>query len=273
MKKSSIKKNANVDDVVAPGTVVSLKVAPCPNTMRTKLKYTERVSLTATSGIYTQQFWKLNGMFDPNYSGTGTQPEGFDQWMTLYDRFRVYKSKIKVTITTVGSTAALSSFRAVLVPQASFASENTFAGAADSPYAQQRFNQGVTNRPMVLSMTMPVSKFLGVPPQAVLEEFNYCGTSSADPSQTVYWAIYVEPLDLASSVQMFLYCEITYYADFYEHNLLDTSIAVPELYNQKLIALKRQYDKMQKAQALLKEAKEKKKEKKEEPSSTFGPLL
>jgi len=259
-KMSGSKKKNNVDDIVAPGTVVSLKVAPCPNTMRTKLRYTERVSLTATSGVYTQQIWKLNGMFDPNYSGTGTQPEGFDQWMTLYDRFRVYKSKIKVTVTSVGSTAALSSYRAVLVPQVSFSTENTMAGAADSPYAIQRFNQGVTNRPMVLTKTMAVSKFLGVSPQAVLEEFNYCGTASADPSQSVYWVVYVEPLDQASSVQMFLYCEITYFTDFYEHNLLDASIYLTEaVIRQKMLVLRGRYAKMQKKLLLLEKEKEAKK--------------
>jgi len=265
------KKNVNVDDIVAPGTVVSLKVAPCPNAMRTKMRYTERVSLTATSGVYTQQFWKLNGMFDPNYSGTGTQPEGFDSWMALYQRFRVYKSKIKVTVTSVGATAALSSYRAVLVPQVAVTGENTMAGAADSPYAQQRFNQGNTNRPLVLTMTMPVSKFLGVSPQAVLEEFNYCGTGSGDPSQTVFWAVYVEPLDLASSVQMFLYCEITYYTDLYEHDLLDVSVSLAERLNRKMIVAKRIYDKAQKALALLEEEKERQLKRKSS-SKTIVPM-
>jgi hypothetical protein len=37
-------------------------------------------------------------MFDPNFTGTGHQPLGFDQWVgTIYDHFTVVGSKIKVT--------------------------------------------------------------------------------------------------------------------------------------------------------------------------------
>jgi len=59
-----------------------------PPVLKTKLKYTENVYATSTGGDYTYIF-RLNSIYDFDYSGTGHQPMGHDQLATLYENYRV----------------------------------------------------------------------------------------------------------------------------------------------------------------------------------------
>lgn len=41
--------------------------------------------------------FRLNSLYDPDYTGTGHQPLGFDQWASVYDKYYVRRARIKVT--------------------------------------------------------------------------------------------------------------------------------------------------------------------------------
>ena len=72
-----------------------------PDQMFIKLKYATSYRITAA------QFHKVfsgNGLYDPDVSGVGHQPLGFDQWMTLYNRYRVYASRIVVNVVNLQPT-------------------------------------------------------------------------------------------------------------------------------------------------------------------------
>lgn len=68
-----------------------------PNTWPIRLRYVEtRRWITpglASVGIYV---FSANGLFDPDITGTGHQPRGFDQIMPLYNHWVVVSSKITV---------------------------------------------------------------------------------------------------------------------------------------------------------------------------------
>ena len=65
--------------------VVNRALAPIPQRYITKMKYSEYVATDAT-GMYR---FNLNSIYDPNRTGTGHQPYGFDTMATLYNRYRV----------------------------------------------------------------------------------------------------------------------------------------------------------------------------------------
>lgn len=80
--------------------------APVPFTLITKMLYHERVNLTpdaiGASGVHV---FSANGTYDPNITGIGHQPRGFDQMMALYDHNVVIYSKCRVDFAsaTVGA--------------------------------------------------------------------------------------------------------------------------------------------------------------------------
>lgn len=61
------------------------------------LKYCEGyVTVNPSIGAATAYVMRTNDLYDPNLTGTGHQPTGFDQYMAMYNKFVVYASKIKV---------------------------------------------------------------------------------------------------------------------------------------------------------------------------------
>lgn len=68
-----------------PRLVVNRALQPIPQRYITKMKYSELVSTNA-NGFYA---FNLNSIFDPNRTGIGHQPYGFDTLATLYNRYRV----------------------------------------------------------------------------------------------------------------------------------------------------------------------------------------
>lgn len=71
---------------------------PASTRRRGMLYYESALGLTApTSGNVVTYFFSANGMFDPNITGTGHQPIGFDQMMLMYEQCTVINSSIQVT--------------------------------------------------------------------------------------------------------------------------------------------------------------------------------
>lgn len=55
-------------------------------------------TLNSPPGTLAQYMYSANGLYDPDISGTGHQPIGFDQMMQFYNHYTVIACKIKVMI-------------------------------------------------------------------------------------------------------------------------------------------------------------------------------
>lgn len=76
-------------------TLVNTSLRPVPTRFITKHKYAEAVTLS-TAGLNVYK-WNLNSLYDPNRTGTGHQPYGYDQIGLLYNRYRVISCKYVVS--------------------------------------------------------------------------------------------------------------------------------------------------------------------------------
>lgn len=83
------------------GRVVSFNSAtPLPNRFKATFRYVEPdIELIPIASPGTNEYvYSMNGMYDPNITGVGHQPAGFDQLMTMYDHYVVIATKAIVTI-------------------------------------------------------------------------------------------------------------------------------------------------------------------------------
>jgi hypothetical protein len=75
------------------------------------LRYSSNTGiLSSTSGAVATYVIRSNDCFDPDFTGTGHQPMGFDQMMVFYNHFCVRKARIKCTfrsISGIQSTACV----------------------------------------------------------------------------------------------------------------------------------------------------------------------
>lgn len=82
-----------------------MRLGGFPQRMCVKLRYVQEATLSVGATVSTSVEFKANDVYDPDYSGVGHQPMGFDQWMTVYDHFQVIGSKISVRPVISGSTS------------------------------------------------------------------------------------------------------------------------------------------------------------------------
>jgi hypothetical protein len=78
-----------------PGYTMTSFQNPIGMRLTTRVTYSEVIPY-ATVAFVDYQF-RLNSLFDPNYTGTGHQPKGFDQLAAFYQRYRVYRVHWKIS--------------------------------------------------------------------------------------------------------------------------------------------------------------------------------
>jgi len=86
------------------GLKISRHVTPV--TKIVKLRYATNFLLDAGTGTIDSHIFRANSIFDPDYTGTGHQPLGHDQWSVFYQQYSVVKSKITVHAASFGNTSA-----------------------------------------------------------------------------------------------------------------------------------------------------------------------
>jgi len=86
-------------------TLVNTSLNPTPARFITKHKYAEAVT-TGTAGLNTYR-WNLNSLYDPNRTGLGHQPYGYDQIGILYNRYRVISCKYVLSAISTDANIAV----------------------------------------------------------------------------------------------------------------------------------------------------------------------
>ena len=67
-----------------------------PTSMVSTLRYTDRIDFAPTAITTLAHTFGANDVYDPNVTGVGHQPRGFDEYTLLYDTFTVTSSKMSV---------------------------------------------------------------------------------------------------------------------------------------------------------------------------------
>ena len=66
-----------------------------PAKYQAKLRYSTTFTLSPTGTTVAQRVFSANGMYDPDQTGIGHQPRGFDQIMSMYSHFTVVKCQMR----------------------------------------------------------------------------------------------------------------------------------------------------------------------------------
>lgn len=84
------------------------KAFPLPKRFTFKTRYVDynRNLNPGVSGLPATQVYHLTSLFDPDFTGAGHQPIGFDQIMPMYDHFTVIGARVRVTATNTDTAQA-----------------------------------------------------------------------------------------------------------------------------------------------------------------------
>lgn len=201
---------------------VPMAVDVCPDAMVVKLKYS--TSYRITSALFEKTF-RGNGLYDPDQSGVGHQPLGFDQWMAFYTRYRVYASRIKVTIlnNNDNSTNPNNNVTCVVLPTLSSLAI-TSDEQGDELMESKTDDAGKSTGPAEdkLENYMVTAKMFGVP-DIRYDNLN-SGSDSSDPSYVWFWKVITNSTEGALVNQnTFVNVLIEYTAEFFQRRIIAQS--------------------------------------------------
>lgn len=180
-----------------------------PDRMFVKLRYFEAYTQTAAS--YVTWLWRGNSLYDPNASGTGGQPTGYDEWSRFYNKVVVLGAKIEfegVSLATGISEASIWALR-------NYEATPTTPGATfpELPIVTSRFvvqsGAGTTPR-FRLKLWVKTSKIWGVSSQEVKDNDDFAHAASNPINGWTFctnsWATTGGNASVAAQVKITYYC-------------------------------------------------------------------
>lgn len=194
------------------------------NKLVRKTRYVEKniVLNPSIGGLADSYVFSANGLYDPNVSGAGHQPIGFDQIMNFYDHYVVLGSKITVRVLNGDTTNSMIcgvtlQDNATEVPNATRLIENgrckwTQLAAANTSYA------GSSVGPKTLVMKCNPNKFLGR--SKPLADSQLKGSASSNPTEQAYWHVFAEPNTTADGGSVQLHVVLDYLVAYIEPKTL-----------------------------------------------------
>lgn len=164
---------------------------PFPGKMTVNLQYFDDVSVNPGVGTPASYVLSANGCFDPNVSGAGHQPRGFDQYMGIYERYTVNYCTIRVIGAANDITAQNSiGFLAVLPLNStplSLSQLNDIFEQVDCKYAVFGTNSAIGNLPEVTNY-VNIKQFLGK--KDLIDDDACSGDATGNPDDQVYFHIF-----------------------------------------------------------------------------------
>jgi len=199
---------------------------PFPVRWNKTLLYGQLNTLTAgASGLFgTEQVFRLNSLFDPDLTGTGHQPYGFDTLASLYYRYKVRAVRVMVRFSDPSADGVLcaAQFQAPSVTSTVTGSDTNTVMERAGMWTQNLNNTG--EQVAILDQFFPISTLVGATPvqfAANLEDYQSLCTTS--PARTPYLRIAIAALDGASTPTVRLETKILFYTEFFERIVLGQS--------------------------------------------------
>lgn len=192
-----------------PATIV-------PDVAYTVLKYVDRFVPTPALGANYHQVYSGTGLYDPDSTGGGHQPMGFDQWMNFYQYYRTSASKIIIRTIDNGSTPGAVQHEQSICPTISSSDLATAdpEEVREMPYSRWKIVSTHTGRgPTVQSNYISYNKIVGRRPSGL--GTNIYGSVSSNPGSQFFWHINGQVIDESSNMaNVYVYVTIKYYVEF-----------------------------------------------------------
>jgi hypothetical protein len=163
--------------------------------------------------------YRLSSLFDPNLTGSGSQPLSFDQLAAVYQKYLVLKCDWEVQATNLNSTAAFITVVPTDVTVAS-ASMQSLSEIKRSVTRALSINSG-GQATVTMRGSVDMSDLHG---QIDLDaDSSQYSLVSTNPSDTAFLTIRAADYTTATSISVGIRVRLTYYAVFKEYALVNES--------------------------------------------------
>lgn len=195
--------------------------SPLGRTFKTTLKYASHgFNLNAAAGIAADYVFRANSLFDPDYTGIGHQPYGFDSIMPMYDHFTVIGAKLNVTFHNSDINTSAICGVSITDTSASVSDKLSTMEAGNVKYAIVG-PFGSSRDTKTLSYQLNPNKWLGI--SHPMASDNVRGTVAANPAEQCYFHVWSAGYDASDPSEVQCTVTIEYTAVFSEPKNLGQS--------------------------------------------------
>ena len=199
-----------------------------PKTTAVTMKYVEGFSLDPAAFSSAYYVFRANSVYDPNYTSTGGQPLGYDQWTPFYTRYVVVAARIKFTVHANDSTGSQGAIGLVHVMSAPSPFTVNMATLMEQPTARYTMGNHASalgsGKGIVVRHSFDARKFFNV--SDVVDNTSTIGaTVTSDPQEDVYFGCFLAGNPVATTGISKHYCivEIEYDTIFSDPKELNAS--------------------------------------------------
>ncbi len=151
-----------------------------PRSMFVTFPWATQLTLTeSAAGVGEVYVFRLNSLFDPNSTGVGDQPVGYDQWGELFRRSVVYATEVTLdamVTTAVNTPSVIGCFPLV------GASSVPTGISMDSQYGCVNKIRSNGTVPLNLKKTFDVARMMGISRDRLFSEEDYSEAMLAGPA-------------------------------------------------------------------------------------------
>lgn len=194
-----------------PGTTSVSMLGGFSDRCRVRLSYISHFTFSTTT-TPSDQIMRGNSVFDPDFTGTGGQPNNFDDFALHYGSFRVYGSTCKLwcAMGTGQGELTLAARRS----STSIVLLSTLESAQSEPYCRHRTvgpNLFVKGTTPVLSMSVQTQKILAVP----ITDPDMSALTTTNPNRAFFWHVIFNSYDFSTSTTAVINVEVVYDVEFF----------------------------------------------------------
>lgn len=177
------------------------------------LVYCDLFAINPALGSMGYYKFRTNSLWDPNYTGSGHQPYGFDTLATLYNRYLVTGAKITVNAYANDALAGFG-IGVKVTDDANYSTSDPIAVQEQPGYRYKLYGNGKQPPIPSVTQTWSLRKMVG---RAHVHDEKYSALCDANPTDPWYFNVAVFPLDGTVDLPaVTINVRITYRAKFFE---------------------------------------------------------
>ncbi len=170
-------------------------------------------------GIAVSHVFNLTSLFDPDFTGIGHQPIGFDQIMPMYDHYTVIGARAKVTFTNTDPTH--SQLAILQLKDGTITSTNVMETIENGMNRYTLLSpKGGSRDTVTMTYNFSSKKFFGKSP---MDGDKYQGTITTSPAEGAFLHCIVEPQTTSNAEKVLFTILIEYIAVLSEPKQLTQS--------------------------------------------------
>lgn len=189
-----------------------------PDRARTKLKYSDIMTITTGAGGVGLHVFRGNSIFDPDQTGVGHQPMYHDNYENIYQRYLVRGAKCQIKAVNHSGTDSCILMLVASTDQFAMGDVNAQTTLEQNYSKRTAIMSVASQNPTAVSLYCSTSKVLGLRKGQIISDDLFGAHFGASPTDLWYFNIGIVGMNATVGVPIRIQILITYYIECFDRS-------------------------------------------------------